>query len=267
MGGERSSYVSLPARSLPRMAPLPSRVESGRRRARAIELRREGLSYRQIRALLGGSMATISAWLRDVPLSDVQRGRLRQPSLDAVRRTARANHERRLAREAHIRQTTAVHIGQMSERDLFIAGVVAYAAEGTKKKPWQTSMAVKFTNSDPRMILLFLGWLSLLGIERSSLSFRVAIHKDADVESALRFWSDVVGVPTDLFKRTVLKRGNPKTTRRWGAEYHGCLVVGVYRSGDLNKQLDGWFSAMSDNLAGLTPSPLPIQAAVGPQRR
>ena len=75
----------------------------------------------------------------------------------------------------------------MSEGDLFIAGVVAYAAEGTKKKPWQTSRPVGFTNSDPRMIRLFLRWLSLMGIDRSSLSFRVSIHRGADVASALRF--------------------------------------------------------------------------------
>lgn len=40
----------------------------------------------------------------------------------------------------------------MSARDLFVAGVVAYAAEGDKRKPWQTSASVKFINSDARMM-------------------------------------------------------------------------------------------------------------------
>jgi hypothetical protein len=247
------------------MATWPTRAESFQRRARAIELRHQGLSYKQIRSILGsGSISTLSVWLRDIPVSPVQRRRLRGRSLEAIRRTARANHKRRLAREAHIRRTTAADIGQLSERDLFLAGVVAYAAEGTKKKPWQTSMAVKFTNSDPRMILLFLGWLSLLGIDRSSLSYRVTIHQDADAVSALGFWSDVVGVPSTHFARTVFKKGNPKTPRRnTGAEYRGCLVVSVYRSGDLNKQLEGWFDAMTGRLEELTPPPLSIKAEVG----
>lgn len=256
--------MSVATGSLPDVATWPNRAESRRRRARAIELRQQGLSYKQIRAILGGSMSTLSAWLRDIPLTEIHRRGLKQRSLDGVRRAARANHQRRLAREAHIRQTTMAEIGRLSERDLFIAGVVAYAAEGTKRKPWQTSMTVKFTNSDPRMILLFLRWLSLLGVDQSSLSFRVAIHHTADVESALRFWSDVVGVRTDLFKRTVLKRGNPKTPRRnTGAAYRGCLVVSVYRSGDLNKQLAGWFDALAGRLMNLTPSTHLIQAAVG----
>lgn len=209
-------------------------------------------------------MATLSAWLRDIPLSDVQRDRLRRRSLRAIRLTSRANHERRLAREAHIRQTTRAQIGRLSERDLFIAGVVAYAAEGTKTKPWQTSKPVGFTNSDPRMIRLFLRWLSLMGIDRSSLSFRVSIHRGAEVASAVRFWSSVVGVPAERFHRTTLKKGNPKTRRRnTGPDYRGCLVVGVYRSGDLNKQLGGWFDAMAGNLVELTSSELTIHAEVG----
>jgi hypothetical protein len=92
------------------------------------------MSYKQIRAILdGGSMSTLSAWLRDFLLDHAQRDRLRRRSLDAVRRTARANHERMLVRETHIRRTTATEVGQLSERDLFIAGVVACAAEGTKR--------------------------------------------------------------------------------------------------------------------------------------
>jgi hypothetical protein len=62
----------------------------------------------------------------------------------------------------------------------------------------------------------------VLGLDRSFLCFRVSMHRDADVESALRFWSEVVGVPTDRFQRTTLKKGNPKTSRRnTGADYAG----------------------------------------------
>ena len=227
----------------------PTRAEAHQRRLRAIELRRQGLSYKQIRSILGGSMATLSSWLRDIPLTDLQRVGLKRRHLDAVRRTARANHERRLARETVITQATAAEIGRVSARDLFIAGVVAYAAEGEKRKPWQSSVSVKFINSDPRMITLFIRWLLLIGVDRSALTFRVAIHQDADVGQALRFWSEVVGVPVDQFQRTTLKKGNPRTTRRnTGPGYRGCLVIRVRRSGDLNKRLDGWFDALVGDL-------------------
>jgi hypothetical protein len=161
-----------------------------------------------------------------------------------------------LEREAEIRRSTAADIGQLTERDLFIAGVVAYAAEGTKRKPWTTSVTAKFINSDPRMILLFLRWLALMGIERPNLSFRVAIHEDADVEGAVRYWSEVTGVPVVGFMRTTLKKGNPKTRRRAvGPAYRGCLVIGVYKSGELNKQLEGWFDAVAKQATAFPTSP------------
>jgi hypothetical protein len=57
--------------------------------------------------------------------------------------------------------------------------VIAYAAEGEKRKPWRTSCQVKFINSDSGMIRLFLAWLDLVGIAPASITFRVAIHEGA----------------------------------------------------------------------------------------
>lgn len=237
------------------MGAWPSWAESRQRRIQAVALRRQGLSYKQIRALIGGSMSTLSIWLRDVPLSERQRRKLFQRRVSNGRASGQANRERRLRKEAEIRRSTAADIRSMTDRDLFIAGVVAYAAEGKKKKAWQTSVMTQFTNSDPRMILLFLRWLDLMGLDRSSLSFRVAIHQDADVEGALSYWSEVTGVPIEHFMRTTLKKGNPKTRRRnVGPAYRGCLVVTVRRSGDLNKQLDGWFDAIVRSSSALSSS-------------
>src|SRR5438128_385559 len=47
----------------------------------------------------------------------------------------------------------ALRIGELTSRDLLIAGAALYAGEGSK-----TDGAVKFANSDPRMIWLFLRW-------------------------------------------------------------------------------------------------------------
>jgi hypothetical protein len=99
------------------------------------------------------------------------------------------------------------------------------------------------------MILLFLAWLDLLGIMGELVAFRLAIHESADVNDALRFWSGVVGVPVEEFKRTTLKRGNPKTTRKnVGQTYHGCLRVEVRRSSELNTRIRGWFEGILSNL-------------------
>jgi hypothetical protein len=223
----------------------PTWEESRRRREKAIELRLQGRSYKEIRSLVGGSSSSMSLWLRDVPIPPEHQHRIRKRSAEARKKTGAALHRRRLEKQARIRREAATEMGVVTQRDLFIAGVAIYAAEGSKQKPWQTGSNTVLINSDPRMILLFLRWLALLGIDRPSLTFRVAIHESADHSAAVSYWARLVGVPEDRFLRTTLKRGNPKTRRRnTGPRYRGCLVVGVKRSTDLTRRIDGWFEAL-----------------------
>ena len=228
----------------------PTWEESRRRRERAIALRRQGLSYKQILKIVRCSSSSLSLWLRDIPLTELQKAGLRRRKQESIERTARKLHENRLAREAAIRREASEQMGTVSDRDLFIAGVVAYAAEGSKNKPWRGPIRVSFVNSDPGMIRLFLRWLDLVGVQRESLTFRLAIHEKADIDGALAFWSDVVGVPSSAFLRITLKRHNPRTKRKMvGTEYRGCLAVTVRRSIDVNRPIDGWFRALVDNLS------------------
>ena len=144
-------------------------------------------------------------------------------------------------------------VGAMSDRDLLKAGTVAYWAEGSKAKPWRRTDRVTSTNSDPGMIQLFQAFLRLLKVTDDRLRFRVAIHESADVDSAILFWADLLGVDPASFQPTTLKRHQPKTSRKnVGADYHGCLVVNVLRSADLYRTIEGMWSAVA---AG-RPSPL-----------
>lgn len=191
-------------------------------------------------------MASLSLWLRDIPLSEEQRRQLRARQSANGYARGKANRERRLRRQAEIQRRSAAEVGAITQRDLFIAGVVAYAAEGSKQKPWQTGARTTFINSDPRMILLYLRWLAVIGVEPSAITFRVAIHETADEAGAVAYWSRLVGVPGGEFFRTTLKRGNPRTRRRnVGSAYRGCLVVSVRRSTDLTRRIEGWFDALA----------------------
>jgi hypothetical protein len=194
-------------------------------------------------------MASLSLWLRDIPLTDQQRRRLLERRVANGRARGLANQERRLRREAEIRRAATEQVGRLSQRDLFVAGVIAYAAEGSKRKPWLTSCQVQFVNSDPGMIRLFLAWLDLVGVDRDAVKFRLAIHEDADAGRALNEWAHILAVSPQRFHRTTLKRGNPRTRRRnVGKDYRGCLVVHVRRSGDLNKRLEALFQSIVDRL-------------------
>lgn len=223
----------------------PTWEESRRRRGKAIELRQQGLSYKQIRAIVGGSNASMSLWLRDVPLTDLQKARLRRRGVESIRKTAEAHRRRTREKESRIRQEALREMGDVTSQDLFVAGVVAYIAEGTKTKPWRSTEQCHFMNSDPRMILLFVRWTELLGISRADLIFRVMIHESADIPGANQYWAKLLGERVDRLMRPTLKHGNPKTKRRnVGPTYRGCLIVGIRKSADLNRRIDGWFDAM-----------------------
>jgi hypothetical protein len=235
----------------------PTWEESRRRREKAIALRRLGMSYKEIRALVGGSSASMSLWLRDIPVPPEDRVRLRNRQLEATKKTGRANHRRRLEKQDRIRHEAAIELGPVSQRDLFVAGVALYAAEGSKQKPWHTGSPTVLINSDAGIIRLFLRWLRLIGVEDHCLTFRVAIHETADAEAAVAYWAQVARVSPGRFMRTTFKHGNPKTRRRnIGATYRGCLVVGVRRSTDLTRRIDGWFNALVQRSASPIDEPL-----------
>ncbi|MFF3775470.1 hypothetical protein [Streptomyces sp. NPDC002232] len=210
-------------------------------RERARDLRLRGWTYDEIRAELGCSKSSVSLWVRDLPGPPPRHSeeeRMARMNAGLARFHADRDEERRetkrLARES---------VGSLSDRELLVAGVALYWAEGSKDKPYRRSESLQFINSDPGVITLYLRWLDLLGVERDRLRFRVSIHESADVAGAERFWAELAGVEPSAFQRATLKRHNPRTVRKNTAgTYRGCLVVYVTRSAELYRRMEGtWY--------------------------
>jgi transposase len=228
-------------------------------RDKARELRASGATYDEIAAELGVSKSSVSLWVRDMP----RRGRIsyeefRKRNAEGVSRYWAAEHARREAQRQDISDRAAAEIGALSDREVLIAGAIAYWCEGTKRKSYADRNRVTFVNSDPRLINLFLRFLAVTGTTPDRLVCRVHIHESADVAKAQRFWQEVTGIAAELFREPTLKRHNPKTIRKnTGEDYHGCLVINVRRSTALYRQIEGWASA-----ATATPAQ-PIGAVAG----
>jgi transposase len=212
--------------------------------AEARRLREQGLSYNQIAVRLGVSKSSISLWIRDMPRpSRLSPAEMNKKRADSVRRF----WERQYANRDEFRAAAAREIGELTDREILIAGAIAYWCEGTKTKPHRPNgPRVTFINSDPNLIRFFLRFLEIAAIDRTDLIFRVHIHESADPEAAQRFWKQLTGATDDQFRRPTLKRHNPKTVRKnVGDDYHGCLIVNVRRSGDLYRSIEGWMSAIT----------------------
>ncbi|MFB7030710.1 MULTISPECIES: hypothetical protein [unclassified Streptomyces] len=210
-------------------------------RARARELRLEGWTYDRIQLELGCSKSSISLWVRDLPKPEPRyTEEERRARMDAGLARLRATRDeerqetKRLARES---------VGALSDRELFIAGVTLYWAEGAKDKAYRRREVLQFINSDPNVITLYLRWLDLLGVTPDRLRFRVSIHESADVAEAEGFWAELAGVDGSTFQRATLKRHNPRTVRKnTGEAYQGCLVVYVTGGSELYRRMEGaWY--------------------------
>jgi len=215
-------------------------------RAKARELRTQGLDYEEIAAALGVSKSSVSLGVRDLPtpprLSCAERGKR---AAEGVRRYWAAELKVNEARRAAARAAAGAEIGPLTDRELVIAGAIAYWCEGTKNKPGRRADRVVFTNSDPDVIRFFLRFLEATGTPRADAVFRVCIHESADVESAHRFWLDITGASPDQFRTPTLKRHNPMTVRKnVGDGYHGCLRIDVRRSSSLYRRIEGWSAAI-----------------------
>nr|WSY54321.1 hypothetical protein OG999_32100 [Streptomyces sp. NBC_00886] len=215
-------------------------------RDRARELRLQGWTYDRIQVELGCSKSSISLWVRDLPKPE------RRDPTEQAKLAARKRWDHELAIRDEERQKTKAaatqEIGTLSDRELFLAGVALYWAEGTKDKPYDRREKVIFVNSDPGVIRLYGTWLDLLGVAPDRIQYRVMIHMTADVEAAKRYWADLVGVDVSTFQKTTIKKHNPKTVRKnVGESYRGCLVIGVTQSAGLYRRIEGWWSGMVDS--------------------
>jgi transcriptional regulator with XRE-family HTH domain len=207
-------------------------------RAKARELRLAGRTYDEIVADLGVSKSSVSLWVRDIPKPT------RSPeSLHQMREARWAPY--REARDRRIEQTRAEAAGQidgLSDRDLLIAGVTLYWAEGTKNKPYARRETVELINSDPDVVRLFLRWLALVEVTPDRLRCRLSIHESADIPAAENFWADLVGISPEALGKTVIKKHNPRTVRRnVGEGYRGCLAIRVLQSAELYRRIEGWW--------------------------
>lgn len=202
----------------------------------AIRLRKLGKSYSEIRKKVKVSKSTLSLWLRDIKLTPAQKGRL---YITLRRRNAykgaKVQQERRIERTKQIIAEAKKEVKYFFENPLFLSGLMLYWAEGDKSDEQET---VKFSNSDPAMIMLMMKWFRKI-CKVPENKFRVCLHIHElhcrkDMES---YWSKITGVPLNQFHKIQIK---PTSLRhRRNRLYNGTCVIRI-NNVDLFRRIKGW---------------------------
>jgi hypothetical protein len=113
-------------------------------------LRQKGKSRREIKEILGFiSNSTLNRFLRDEPLPPDRAGpgyaESKRRAAEGVRRYWAVEGAAREAARAAISAAAAAEIGQLTDREILIAGAIAYWCEGAKSKPYRVDWAAATT--------------------------------------------------------------------------------------------------------------------------
>lgn len=171
-------------------------------KSKAIELRKKGMSYSQIKSELGISKSTLSDWLCDMPLSEDRIRQLGSQNPMRIERCRNTKMKKRQARLDSVFRVVLKDIGKLSKRDLFLAGLFLYWGEGTKVNKYSTA----FTNTDPAMVKFFVKWITTcFDINKSDLTILLHLYTDMNIASTTKFWSKELKIPINQFKKPYIK--------------------------------------------------------------
>ena len=218
---------------------------------RAINLRRDGLSYSEILKQIPVAKSTLSLWLRSVNLSKRQEQRLTEKKLASMRRGATAKRNQRIEKTQLIKNKAISEIKTISDRELWLIGTALYWAEGSKAKDHNVSQGLIFNNSDPLMIKLFLKWLkTVLKIKNNDVHFEIYIHENHKriIENTKKYWAKITKRNVSDFNHVYFKKNKINTKRKnIGQNYYGLLRIKVRKSSDLNRKISGWIEGILKN--------------------
>ena len=216
---------------------------------KAIKIRKQGFSYSEILKEVPVAKSTLSLWLRSVGLDKRQKQRLTEKRLAALLKGAHAKRNYRLVLTEEIKNKARGEIGRLSNRELWLIGTALYWAEGMKERT--KACNVKFSNSDPQMITLFLKWISkICRIPKRDIFCEIYLHKTAaERETEIKkYWSGITNFPLTQFQKIRWKKHNLSPKRKnIGKNYYGQLRIGIRRSSSLNRKIAGWIEGIYKN--------------------
>lgn len=210
---------------------------------KAILMRKNGHTYSEILKKIPVAKSTLSLWLREVYLTKRQSHKLTLKKKQSMLKGAAARKTDRIKRVKEIYEKSDKELSNLSKRDLWMLGIALYWAEGSKEKETRPGSSVLFANTDPRMIKVFIKWLSVLfNVSKKDLVCNIAFHKShIDREKIIiRYWAKIIGVAESKFKKVLIKNHQISTKYPNRHLYFGTLRVKVRASSTIVRRIDGW---------------------------
>lgn len=189
----------------------------------AIELRKKGLSYKQIMEKLPVLKSSLSGWFKYLKFSEIELEKMRELAKNGVKtgqiNASLSNRARRLERESLASTKASELFEKNKDNHLFIIGIALYWAEGSKR-----TGEFQFINSDADMIMFINDWIKLF-MPKEKVKYRLFTHKIFEPDNLEEFWAEKLKVEPETFEKTIYKttlhgiKKNP--------DYKGCLRISL----------------------------------------
>ncbi len=163
------------------------------------DLRRVGLSYREIMELVPVKKSTLATWCRDIVLTDEQLAEIkeRNPSVPSTPRDTQRKRHRIIELIKAQAELEALHL---QDDPFWVAGVSLYWGEGFK-----TRSELGMANADPHALRLFMRWTETYLPPSTGFTARVNLHADNDEPSARKWWATELGLSLSDFYKSYVK--------------------------------------------------------------
>ncbi|MBI5794273.1 hypothetical protein HZA87_04300 [Candidatus Uhrbacteria bacterium] len=221
-------------------------VHTKQTKNRVRQLREKGESIPAIAKKMTLPKSTVSLWVRDVILPSKVMEMLRRKAMDGRSKGRMMRMERRKIEEKkrinHARVLVKELVPTFDVRMWQLISALLYWCEGGKTQ----LNTLRFTNSDPQLIKMFLRALRQ-GFILQEEKFRAIVHLHGyhnDLQQK-ESWSRTSGIPISQFSKSYRK---PNTGKRKRANYQGCLSV-RYNDAHLARMLDALYHAIGNSLS------------------
>lgn len=200
------------------------------------DLRRQGLSYREIKQKTPFtiSKSTLSLWCKDIELTAEQKDRLDKLLKDGSYRGrlsgSKFNQLKRAKEIEEIKDRARLEIRSLTKNEFKLAGLMLYWAEGAK------SRYVDITNSDPSVIKFMADWLRITcNVPEERFRASLHLHSGQNENEMKKYWARITGIPITQFRKSYIKKEG--SGYRKNRLYNGTIKIRVCDSNLLHRIL------------------------------
>ena len=198
-------------------------MSKGLLKEKAINLRMEGYSVKEISDKLSISKSTSSIWVRDLILNEKAKQRLIVRRLNGYQKISLHWKNKNIEEEKKYGLVADDILSKIS-KDVYhykLSCALIYWCEGSKGLN-----DLRFTNSDPELIKTFITlFRKAFKVDETKFRALIHLHEYHDESKQKKFWSDITKISENKFQKSYLKIN---TGKRIKENYPGCISIKYY---------------------------------------